>query len=60
MVIYDKFRVCCGIWKFFVEKGNCLTCELRSADYQCLILNKPVTELDGCDSYALRSLSVQC
>lgn len=60
MVVYDKFRVCCGIWKFFSEKRNCLTCELRSADYQCLILNKPVSELDGCESWGLRSLSYQC
>jgi len=60
MVIYDKFRVCCGIWKFFAMKRNCLTCDLRSADYQCLILNKPVLQLDGCDSWALRSLSIQC
>lgn len=60
MVLYDKFRVCCGIWKFFVEQRNCVTCELRSADYQCLILNKPVDQLDGCDSWALRSLSYQC
>jgi hypothetical protein len=60
MVAYDKFRVCCGVWKFFAAKRNCLTCELRTVDYQCLILNVPVTQMDGCDSWALRSLSIQC
>lgn len=60
MVIYDKFRVCCGIWKFFALQANCLTCEMRTADYQCLILNVPVDELDGCEAWAIRSLSYQC
>lgn len=60
MVVYDKFRVCCGIWRYFTDQRHCLTCELRSADYQCLILNKPVKELDGCESWCLRSVSVQC
>lgn len=60
MVTYDKFRVCCGIWKFFATKRNCLTCDLRTADYQCLILNQPVDQLDGCESWALRGLNVQC
>ena len=60
MVEYDKFRVCCGIWKFFIAKRNCLTCDLRSADYTCLITNEPVDKLHGCESWALRGLDVQC
>ncbi len=58
MVAYDKFRVCCNIWKLFAIKQNCLTCEMRSADYTCLFLNKPVEQLGGCQDWALRTLSV--
>jgi HNH endonuclease len=58
MVVYDKFRVCCEIWKFFKFRENCLTCENRSADYTCLLFDKPVDQLDGCHDWSLRTLSV--
>ena len=59
MVIYNKFRVCCGIWKFFAIKKNCLTCDNRSADYTCLLDDKEVDQLHGCERWTLRGLSVQ-
>ncbi len=58
MVIYDKFRVCCNIWKYFALQRNCLTCEMRSADYTCLLHDREVERLDGCEDWALRTLSV--
>jgi len=58
MVIYDKFRVCCEIWKLFAAQAQCLTCENRSADYTCLLYDKEIDPLDGCEEWRLRSLSV--
>lgn len=60
MLFYDKFRVCCGIWKYFVEQRNCITCESRSADYVCLITNEKVDPSYGCESWGLRSLTYHC
>lgn len=60
MLVYNKWRVCCGIWKFFTEKRNCLTCELRTNDFKCVLTDEEVAPLHGCNSYGLRSLSVQC
>ena len=60
MIHYDKFRVCCGIWEFFAQKRNCITCEIRSADYVCLLTNEKVEPSDGCESWGLRTLRVHC
>lgn len=60
MIIYNRWRVCCNIWRFFVEKGNCLTCELRTNDYVCMLTDEKVDPLYGCESYGLRSLSYHC
>jgi hypothetical protein len=59
MLTYNKWRVCCGVWKFFRLQANCITCDNRTNDYQCLLLGEEVGPLDGCDSWLLRSLHVQ-
>lgn len=58
MIFYNKWRVCCGIWKFFEEQQNCITCDARTVGYDCLVEGRPVTAGDGCPQWRLRSVKV--
>lgn len=58
MIQYNKWRVCCSIWKHFERASNCSTCDNRSTDYHCLLNDTEVSREDGCDQWVLRSLKV--
>lgn len=58
MILYNKWRACCGLWKDFERKSNCITCDNRSAGYMCLLNDVDVGPEDGCDQWTLRSFQV--
>lgn len=58
MILYNKWRVCCGIWRFFAQQSNCITCDARTADYFCLLRDEQVVPEGGCSEWMLRSVQV--
>ncbi len=58
MIHYNKWRVCCTLWRDLRNASNCVACDNRSSDYQCLLTGEQVSPSDGCDGWVLRDLKV--